>query len=98
MKFSGKKLKALIHSKGLRSEYVARQIGITPNYLSNIFSGRREPSVKVIESLCAVIFLKFKAIYIPHSLTDWKLQGYVNQCFRSCQGCFSVMGSKFCNF
>lgn len=65
MKFSGKKLKSLIYSKGLRSEYVARQIGITPNYLSNIFSGRREPSVKVIESLCAVLHCEANEFFLP---------------------------------
>lgn len=55
MKFSGKKVKALIHSKGLKSEFIARQIGVTPNYLSNIFSGKREPSIKVLEALCAAL-------------------------------------------
>jgi transcriptional regulator with XRE-family HTH domain len=55
VKFSGRKVKALIHSKGLKSEYIARQIGITPNYLSNIFSGKRDPSIKLLESLCAVL-------------------------------------------
>ena len=55
MKFSGRKVKALIRSKGLKSEYIARQIGITPNYLSTIFSGKRDPGIKVLEALCAIL-------------------------------------------
>lgn len=65
MKFSGKKVKMLIRSRSLRSEYVARQIGITPNYLSNIYSGRREPSVKVIESLCAILNCEANEFFLP---------------------------------
>jgi len=37
LKFSGKKVKALIRDRGLKAKHVARQIGITPNYLSIIF-------------------------------------------------------------
>ena len=55
MKFSGRKVKALIRTKGLKSEYIARQIGVTPNYLSTIFSGKRKPGIKVLEELCAVL-------------------------------------------
>jgi len=55
VKFSGRKVKALIRSKGLKSEYIARQIGITPNYLSTIFSGKRDPGIKVLEALCAIL-------------------------------------------
>lgn len=65
LKFSGKKVKELIHSRGLRSEYVARQIGITPNYLSNIFSGRRDPSVKVIENLCVILNCEANEFFLP---------------------------------
>jgi len=54
LKFSGKKVKALIRNRGLKAEHVARQIGVTPGYLSIIFGGKR-PSIKVIEDLCFVL-------------------------------------------
>ena len=55
MKFSGRKVKALIRTKGLKSEYIAGQVGVTPNYLSSIFSGKRRPGIKLLEELCAVL-------------------------------------------
>lgn len=55
MKFSGRKVKALIRSKGLKSDYIARQIGITPSYLSTILCGKRKPGIKLLEALCAVL-------------------------------------------
>jgi len=55
VKFSGRKVKALIRSKGLKSDYIARQIGVTPNYLSNIYNGKRDPGIKVLEALCAIL-------------------------------------------
>ncbi len=54
LKFSGKKVKALIRNRGLKAEHVARQIGVTPSYLSIIFGGKR-PSIKVIEDLSLVL-------------------------------------------
>lgn len=66
VKFSGKKVKTLIRSRGLKSEYIARQIGITPNYLSNIFSGKREPSVKVLEDLCSVLNCDISEFFLPY--------------------------------
>lgn len=65
MKFSGKNVKNLIRSKGLKSEYIARQIGITPNYLSNIFSGKREPSVKVLEDLSSILKCDINEFFLP---------------------------------
>lgn len=64
MKFSGKKLKALICSKGFKAEHVARKIGITPNYLSLIFSGKREPSLKVLEELCSVLECEINEFFL----------------------------------
>jgi len=55
VKFSGRKVKAVIRSKGLKSDYIAGQIGITSSYLSTILSGKRKPGIKVLEELCAVL-------------------------------------------
>ena len=36
-----KVLRSTIESRGLKQNYVAKRIGITPNYLASILNGRR---------------------------------------------------------
>lgn len=42
-----KELKSAIDKRGLKQNYVARRIGITPNYLGQILNGNRKLSAEV---------------------------------------------------
>lgn len=41
------KLKEKVDSRGLKTSYVARKIGITPNYLASIMNGNRNLTTDV---------------------------------------------------
>ena len=47
MKDAYKELKSVIDKRGLKYNFVARKIGITPNYLGQILSGHRKLSADV---------------------------------------------------
>jgi transcriptional regulator with XRE-family HTH domain len=66
VKFSGRKVKAVIRSKGFRSDYIAGQVGITSSYLSTILSGKRKPGIKVLEELCSVLDCSINEFFLSN--------------------------------
>lgn len=52
-----KKLKSVIDKRGLKQNYVARKIGITPNYLGQILNGNRNLSADVAIKAAQVLGL-----------------------------------------
>lgn len=50
-----KVLRSTIENKGLKQNYVAEQIGITPNYLTSILNGRRRLNANVAISASQVL-------------------------------------------
>ncbi|QHJ74708.1 transcriptional regulator [Lactobacillus phage JNU_P1] len=42
-----KVLRSTIESRGLKQNYVAKRIGITPNYLASILNGRRRLNANI---------------------------------------------------
>ncbi|WP_196779048.1 helix-turn-helix transcriptional regulator [Limosilactobacillus reuteri] len=52
-----KELKSVIDKRGLKQNYVAREIGITPNYLGQILNGNRKLSADVAIKAAQVLGL-----------------------------------------
>lgn len=52
-----KELKSVIDKRGLKQNYVARKIGITPNYLGQILNGKRKLSADVAIKAAQVLGL-----------------------------------------
>ena len=52
-----KELKSVIDKRGLKQNYVAREIGITPNYLGQILNGNRNLSSDVAIKAAQVLGL-----------------------------------------
>ena len=52
-----KELKSVIDKRGLKQNYVAREIGITPNYLGQILNGNRNLSADVAIKAAQVLGL-----------------------------------------
>lgn len=52
-----KELKSVIDKRGLKQNYVARKIGITPNYLGQILNGNRKLSADVAIKAAQVLGL-----------------------------------------
>ena len=52
-----KELKSVIDKRGLKQNYVARKIGITPNYLGQILNGNRKLSTDVAIKAAQVLGL-----------------------------------------
>jgi transcriptional regulator with XRE-family HTH domain len=42
-------------ASGMKQKDVARKVGVTPNYLSLVENGRREPSVSLLKGLARVL-------------------------------------------
>ena len=56
-KEANKELKSVIDKRGLKQNYVAREIGITPNYLGQILNGNRKLSADVAIKAAQVLGL-----------------------------------------
>ncbi|MGF0013541.1 helix-turn-helix transcriptional regulator [Limosilactobacillus reuteri] len=52
-----KELKSVIDKRGLKQNYVAQKIGITPNYLGQILNGNRKLSTDVAIKAAQVLGL-----------------------------------------
>ena len=52
-----KELKSVIDKRGLKHNYVAQKIGITPNYLGQILNGNRKLSTDVAIKAAQVLGL-----------------------------------------
>ncbi|WP_318635943.1 helix-turn-helix transcriptional regulator [Limosilactobacillus reuteri] len=52
-----KELKSVIDKRGLKQNYVAQKIGITPNYLGQILNGNRKLSTDVAIKAAQVLEL-----------------------------------------
>ena len=52
-----KELKSAINKRGLKQNYVAQKIGITPNYLGQILNGNRKLSTDVAIKAAQVLGL-----------------------------------------
>ena len=52
-----KELKSVIDNRGLKQNYVAQKIGITPNYLGQILNGNRKLSTDVAIKAAQVLGL-----------------------------------------
>ena len=52
-----KELKSVIDKRGLKQNYVAQKIGITPNYLGHILNGNRKLSTDVAIKAAQVLGL-----------------------------------------
>lgn len=52
-----KELKSVIDERGLKQNYVAQKIGITPNYLGQILNGNRKLSTDVAIKAAQVLGL-----------------------------------------
>ena len=52
-----KELKSVIDKRGLKQNYVAQKIGITPNYLGQILNGNRKLSADVAIKAAQVLGL-----------------------------------------
>ena len=52
-----KELKSVIDERGLKQNYVAQKIGITPNYLGQILNGNRKLSTDVAINAAQVLGL-----------------------------------------
>ena len=52
-----KELKSVIDKRGLKQNYIAREIGITPNYLGQILNGNRKLSADVAIKAAQVLGL-----------------------------------------
>ncbi|WP_225431149.1 helix-turn-helix transcriptional regulator [Limosilactobacillus reuteri] len=50
-------MKSVIDKRGLKQNYVAREIGITPNYLGQILNGNRKLSADVAIKAAQVLGL-----------------------------------------
>ena len=56
-----KELKSVIDKRGLKQNYVAQKIGITPNYLGQILNGNRKLSTDVAIKAAQVLGLPLDA-------------------------------------
>ena len=46
-----------------RQKEIAKELGISKSYLSMILSGKRKPNPELVERLCSLGFVNFKASF-----------------------------------
>ena len=66
-----KELKSVIDKRGLKQNYVAREIGITPNYLGQILNGNRKLSADVAIKAAQVLGLPLD-VFLNISSPYWR--------------------------
>jgi len=70
--------------KKLTQEKLAELIGITPNHIKQIESGRREPSVKVLNRLVQVLDLSLDSLFSNSYDDALELKNKINLCLDRC--------------
>ena len=65
------RIKQLRIDKGLYQQYVAKQVGISPTYLSDLESGRRNISKDILDKLCEVFGMELNELLDGVVLYHW---------------------------
>jgi XRE family transcriptional regulator, regulator of sulfur utilization len=71
------RIKQLRTDKGLYQQFVARQVGISPTYLSDLEAGRRNLSKDILVKMCEVFGMELNelldGVVLYHWDKPWKL-------------------------
>lgn len=68
--FSGKKIKDVMNSKGLKVTYVAKQVGISVTYLSMIINDRRTPSLDILHAIASVLDVDVTEFFLDPEVSN----------------------------
>ena len=78
-------IRAAREEKGITQEKLAEYLDITPTHVRNLESGRREPSIKVLITLCQILDISFdrvvKAEARPVSSATERIVSYLESAF-----------------
>lgn len=59
----GKKIKAILNDRGMTQEALAKEIGTTKNYMSNIINGHVNMREKYLKAICKALDVKAEDIW-----------------------------------
>lgn len=68
----GKTIKKYRHKARMTQRELAKQVSITPSYLSALEKGRKEPSIALLKNIC-------KTLKLPYEIMFWESVEMNNQ-------------------
>jgi len=80
----GSAIKKARHDKKLTQEKLAELIDVTPNHVKQLESGRRNPSVKVLNKLVYTLDISLDSLFSSSDDEIIELKNKINLCLDRC--------------